>query len=59
MTAWPALIILIAAVAPPVEVATLNGEQHVGQLEHLVRDRYQHLLEKPTRVRSTLGERLT
>ena len=35
MTAWPALFMLIAAAAPPVEVATLNGEQHVGTLERL------------------------
>jgi GntR family transcriptional repressor for pyruvate dehydrogenase complex len=39
--------------------AALAMAQHVGELEHLVRDRYQHLLEKPTRVRSALGERLT
>jgi GntR family transcriptional regulator, transcriptional repressor for pyruvate dehydrogenase complex len=26
--------------------------RHVGELEHLVRDRYQHLLGKPTRVRA-------
>ena len=39
--------------------AALAMAQHVGELEHLVRDRYQHLLGKPTRVRSTLGERLT
>jgi DNA-binding FadR family transcriptional regulator len=25
--------------------------EHVGELEHLVRDRYQHLLGQPTRVR--------
>ena len=35
MPAWPALLILIATAAPPVEVATLNGEQHVGNLERL------------------------
>ena len=28
---------------------------HVGELEHLVRDRYQHLLGKPTRVRANPG----
>ena len=35
MTAWPALLILLATAAPPVEVATLKGEQHVGNLERL------------------------
>ena len=29
--------------------------RHVGELEHLVRDRYQHLLGKPTRVRVNPG----
>lgn len=38
MTAWPALLILIAAAAPPVEVSTLNGDQHVGTLEKLTAD---------------------
>ena len=32
--------------------AALAMAQHVGELEHLVRDRYQHLLGKPTRVRA-------
>jgi GntR family transcriptional repressor for pyruvate dehydrogenase complex len=32
--------------------ATRAMAQHVGELEHLVRDRYQHLLERPTRVRN-------
>jgi GntR family transcriptional repressor for pyruvate dehydrogenase complex len=31
--------------------------QHVGELEHLVRDRYQHLLGKPMRVRNHRGGR--
>jgi len=35
MTAWPALLILLAIASPPVEIATLNGEQHVGDLEQL------------------------
>ena len=51
--------ILAACRKRDASVAALAMAQHVGQLEHLVRDRYQHLLEKPTRVRSTLGERLT
>jgi hypothetical protein len=38
MTAWPALLILIAAAAPPVEVSMLNGDQHVGTLEKLAAD---------------------
>jgi len=46
MTAWPALFILIAVTAPPVEVATLNGEQHVGQLEKLTADEV--VLKTPT-----------
>lgn len=29
--------------------------RHVGELEHLVRDRYQHLLGQPTQVRSPKG----
>jgi hypothetical protein len=31
--------------------------EHVGELEDLVRDRYQHLLGKPTRVRHHRGAR--
>jgi GntR family transcriptional repressor for pyruvate dehydrogenase complex len=31
--------------------------EHVGELEHLVRDRYQHLLRQPTRVRDHRGVR--
>jgi len=31
--------------------------QHVGELEHLVKDRYQHLLGKPMRVRNHRGGR--
>lgn len=31
--------------------AALAMAQHVGELEHLVRDHYQHLLDQPTRVR--------
>ena len=31
--------------------------QHVGELEHLVRDRYQHLLGQPMRVRTHRGGR--
>lgn len=31
--------------------------EHVGELEHLVRDHYQHLLGQPTRVRSQHGAR--
>jgi len=31
--------------------ASLAMAEHVGELEHLVRDRYQHLLGQPTRVR--------
>jgi len=31
--------------------------EHVGELEHLVRGRYQHLLEEPTRVRDHRGAR--
>lgn len=38
MTAWTALLILLATATPPVEVATLNGEQHVGELEQLSAD---------------------
>lgn len=34
MTAWTILTLLLAA-TPPVEVSTLNGEQHVGSLERL------------------------
>jgi GntR family transcriptional regulator, transcriptional repressor for pyruvate dehydrogenase complex len=32
--------------------AAIAMARHVGELEHLVRDRYQHLLGKPTRVRA-------
>jgi GntR family transcriptional repressor for pyruvate dehydrogenase complex len=32
--------------------AAVAMARHVGELEHLVRDRYQHLLGKPTRVRA-------
>jgi GntR family transcriptional repressor for pyruvate dehydrogenase complex len=35
--------------------AALAMAKHVGELEHLVRDRYQHLLGKPTRVRVNPG----
>jgi hypothetical protein len=38
MIAWPALLLLIASAAPPVEVATLNGDQHVGTLERMTTD---------------------
>jgi GntR family transcriptional repressor for pyruvate dehydrogenase complex len=31
--------------------------EHVGELEHLVRDRYQHLLRQPMRVRDRRGVR--
>jgi GntR family transcriptional regulator, transcriptional repressor for pyruvate dehydrogenase complex len=31
--------------------------EHVGELEHLVRDRYQHLLKQPTRVRTQRSAR--
>ncbi len=31
--------------------------EHVGELEHLVRGRYQHLLQQPTRVRDPRGRR--
>ena len=37
MPAWP-LLILCLTVAPPVEVTTLKGEQHVGSLERLSGD---------------------
>ena len=46
MTAWPALLMMIAAAAPPVEVATLNGDQHVGNLERVSADEV--LLKTPT-----------
>jgi len=36
--------------------ATRAMAEHVGQLEHLVRDRYQHLLGKPTRVRTQTNQ---
>ena len=35
--------------------AALAMTEHVGGLEHLVRDRYQHLLGEPTRVRNLRG----
>lgn len=35
MTAWPVLLMLLATAMPPVEVATLNGEQRTGTLERL------------------------
>jgi hypothetical protein len=31
--------------------------EHVGELEHLVRDRYQHLLRQPMSVRDHRGVR--
>lgn len=37
MTVWPVLL-LLAAASPPVEVSTLNGDQHVGSLEKLAAD---------------------
>lgn len=46
MTAWTAMLILIAAAAPPVEVATLNGDQHVGTLERLSAEEV--ILKTPT-----------
>lgn len=36
--------------------ATRAMAEHVGELEHLVRDRYQHLLGKPTRVRTQTNQ---
>ncbi len=51
--------ILAACKKRDATAAALAMAQHVDELEHLVRDRYQHLLGKPTRVRSALGERLT
>jgi GntR family transcriptional regulator, transcriptional repressor for pyruvate dehydrogenase complex len=35
--------------------AALAMAEHVGELEHLVRDHYKHLLRKPTRVRDHRG----
>ncbi|MBS0203728.1 MAG: NPCBM/NEW2 domain-containing protein [Planctomycetes bacterium] len=46
MTAWPALLMFLATAAPPVEVATLKGEQHVGNLERLTADEV--VLKTPT-----------
>jgi len=43
--------ILAACRARDPGAAALAMARHVGELEHLVRDRYQHLLGKPTRVR--------
>ena len=37
MSAWPLLVLCLTA-APPVEVTTLKGEQHVGSLERLSGD---------------------
>lgn len=46
MTVWPALLMLLAAAAPPVEVSMINGDQHVGSLERLTADEV--LLKTPT-----------
>jgi len=43
--------ILAACRARDPRAAAVAMARHVGELEHLVRDRYQHLLGKPTRVR--------
>lgn len=37
--------------------AAIAMSDHVGELEHLVRDRYRHLLLEPTRVRAQRGAR--
>jgi len=47
MTAIPVFLILVAAVTPPVEVSTLNGEQHVGILERVTTEEV--VLKTPTR----------
>jgi DNA-binding FadR family transcriptional regulator len=39
------------------QAAAIAMSDHVGELEHLVRDRYQHLLREPTRVRTQRGTR--
>lgn len=39
------------------KAAAAAMSDHVGELEHLVRDRYQHLLREPTRVRARRGAR--
>lgn len=44
--------ILAACRARDAAAAAAAMAQHVGELEHLVRHRYQHLLGKPTRVRT-------
>ncbi len=44
--------ILAACRARDPAAAAAAMAQHVGELEHLVRDRYQHLLVEPTRVRA-------
>lgn len=46
MTAIPSLLLLVATVAPPAEVSTLNGEQKVGTLERVTADEV--VLKSPT-----------
>lgn len=49
--------ILAACRRRDAHAAAVAMSEHVGDLEHLVRDRYQHLLGQPTRVRHPLGGR--
>ncbi len=47
--------ILDACIARDSAAAARAMSGHVGELEHLVRDRYQHVLGEPTRVRNLRG----
>lgn len=49
--------ILDACARRDAPAAALAMSEHVGELEHLVRGRYQHLLGEPTRVRDHRGRR--
>lgn len=48
MVVWTAFWVLVSAATPPVEISTLKGEQHVGQLDRLTADEV--VLRTPTGV---------